>query len=441
MSFRFRKSISLLPGLRLNVGTSGASLSAGVPGASVNIGRNGATATLGLPEAGLSYTRALTSRAHSDSPASGRRSEASNAQSAAVDASLSGEERRAQLLPSAIAVVENPKVREAWETFVAMASQVSDAGAIFEILFRHDVRGDVIGGRQAHVIEQRQIFIGTRDEPLLGPGGRTVTVMGGMYCEFLPGRFFANGQDFDGLAVALDVGAIQVPEPKPSGDSDALPPLNGVPQARYVRVEISCGSLRVNLAISNMQLAGFFVAAYRNYIEVLAGRPYKQIHPYRDLNTAPQVAAGATPYADAGTELGRSLGLMINSVIKKTLIWGGGFLAFLVVLGTIVDKGSSQRQDRPAQQSYQAPPAAQSPGTPSAANISAATRPVTEGVLRETQTKQGANVRSSPIGDASIVRTLGKGTPVRVLEVSGGWNRVSLSEGASIGWIHRSLLE
>ncbi len=63
MGFRFRKSLKLLPGVRLNVGTGGASLSLGVRGASVNVGTRGARMTVGIPGTGLSWSESLTSSA------------------------------------------------------------------------------------------------------------------------------------------------------------------------------------------------------------------------------------------------------------------------------------------------------------------------------------------------------------------------------------------
>lgn len=62
MGFRFRKSVRLLPGIRLNFSTRGISTSLGGRGATVNIGRKGARATLGLPGTGLSYTTGLFGR-------------------------------------------------------------------------------------------------------------------------------------------------------------------------------------------------------------------------------------------------------------------------------------------------------------------------------------------------------------------------------------------
>ena len=56
MPFRFRKNIRLVPGLRLNLSKSGASLSVGGKGLTYNIGRKGTRATVGLPGSGLSYS-------------------------------------------------------------------------------------------------------------------------------------------------------------------------------------------------------------------------------------------------------------------------------------------------------------------------------------------------------------------------------------------------
>lgn len=59
MGFRFRKSINIVPGVRVNLSGSGASLSVGPRGASVSFGKRGAYANLGLPGTGLSYRTRL----------------------------------------------------------------------------------------------------------------------------------------------------------------------------------------------------------------------------------------------------------------------------------------------------------------------------------------------------------------------------------------------
>jgi hypothetical protein len=56
MGFRFRRSVKLLPGIRLNFGKRGISTSIGVRGAHVTFGKTGTRTTVGLPCSGLSYT-------------------------------------------------------------------------------------------------------------------------------------------------------------------------------------------------------------------------------------------------------------------------------------------------------------------------------------------------------------------------------------------------
>lgn len=55
MGWRFQRRRRLLPGVRLNVGKRGASVSVGPRGARLNIGRRGLAATLSLLGTGLSY--------------------------------------------------------------------------------------------------------------------------------------------------------------------------------------------------------------------------------------------------------------------------------------------------------------------------------------------------------------------------------------------------
>jgi hypothetical protein len=55
--FRFRRSIRILPGVRLNLGKRSASVSLGVRGAHVTLGGpQGTRTTVGIPGTGLSYT-------------------------------------------------------------------------------------------------------------------------------------------------------------------------------------------------------------------------------------------------------------------------------------------------------------------------------------------------------------------------------------------------
>jgi len=62
---RFRRSVKILPGIRLNIGKRGVSTSIGVRGAHVTFGHGQVRETVGLPETGLSYTRAIFATAMS----------------------------------------------------------------------------------------------------------------------------------------------------------------------------------------------------------------------------------------------------------------------------------------------------------------------------------------------------------------------------------------
>jgi hypothetical protein len=57
MGIRFRKTIQILPGVRLNISKNGiSSISIGGHGATVNVNGQGVRETLGLPGTGISYT-------------------------------------------------------------------------------------------------------------------------------------------------------------------------------------------------------------------------------------------------------------------------------------------------------------------------------------------------------------------------------------------------
>ena len=57
MPFRFRRSIYIVPGIRVNVGKHGLSTSVGVRGAHITVaGGPGVRATATLPGTGISYT-------------------------------------------------------------------------------------------------------------------------------------------------------------------------------------------------------------------------------------------------------------------------------------------------------------------------------------------------------------------------------------------------
>jgi hypothetical protein len=57
MGWRFRNSVKLFPGVKLNFSKSGISTSVGGPGATINFGKQGTRSTLGLLGSGISYSK------------------------------------------------------------------------------------------------------------------------------------------------------------------------------------------------------------------------------------------------------------------------------------------------------------------------------------------------------------------------------------------------
>jgi hypothetical protein len=69
MAIRFRKSVKLFPGVRLNFSGGGVSTTIGVRGASINLGKRAAHLNVGIPGSGLSYrTRLLPTSATPPDP-------------------------------------------------------------------------------------------------------------------------------------------------------------------------------------------------------------------------------------------------------------------------------------------------------------------------------------------------------------------------------------
>ena len=64
MGFRFRKTIKLFPGVKLNFSKSGVSTSIGGPGATINISKRGTCGTVGIPGTGVSYSENLSVLTH-----------------------------------------------------------------------------------------------------------------------------------------------------------------------------------------------------------------------------------------------------------------------------------------------------------------------------------------------------------------------------------------
>lgn len=70
MGMRFRKSVKICKGVKVNFSKSGASLSLGGKGHSVNVGSRGTRITAGIPGTGLSYSAKIGGKSHSKSKSS-----------------------------------------------------------------------------------------------------------------------------------------------------------------------------------------------------------------------------------------------------------------------------------------------------------------------------------------------------------------------------------
>lgn len=62
MAFNFRKSKSILPGVRLNLSKRGMSVRVGPKGVGYTAGTSGSRVTAGLPGTGVSYTTKLSKK-------------------------------------------------------------------------------------------------------------------------------------------------------------------------------------------------------------------------------------------------------------------------------------------------------------------------------------------------------------------------------------------
>lgn len=77
MGFRFRKSVKLIPGVRMNFGMRGASVSVGGKGGRLTFGPRGTTASAGIPGTGISFQQRLSSSGSSAAPQSAAKVEQS----------------------------------------------------------------------------------------------------------------------------------------------------------------------------------------------------------------------------------------------------------------------------------------------------------------------------------------------------------------------------
>ncbi len=95
MSIRFRKSIKIIPGVRLNVGKRGVSISAGPRGTSVSMGARGVYGNVGLTGTGMSFRSRLDGQGAN---ANNRRTEIEQSRQAKMQAKIDAEQHRQEAL-------------------------------------------------------------------------------------------------------------------------------------------------------------------------------------------------------------------------------------------------------------------------------------------------------------------------------------------------------
>lgn len=66
MALRFRKSVKILPGVRVNFGLKGTSLSVGARGASVSIGKQGVYGNVSIPGTGISFREKISNNSRNE---------------------------------------------------------------------------------------------------------------------------------------------------------------------------------------------------------------------------------------------------------------------------------------------------------------------------------------------------------------------------------------
>ncbi|PWC27473.1 SH3 domain-containing protein [Teichococcus aestuarii] len=404
------------------------------------------------------------------------------------------DEARIALLQDARAYLERPGLREAFRQFVRTAADLAKAGLVFEVVTRPDAGG----GAFRHL--PRHLTITTRPEPGLGEDESTVLLMGVGFWEFLPGRFQGSERVLDATRLAMDVGSFRFVENTPSGDAEIVGHEDGRPLAQYLRIDISGEGLEKSIAVSNTALGGAFVAAYRNYLEVLAERPYRSLHPYRQLSApatpppppprnqrarivrraaGPLASAPALPAAGSPARARRQGGLKWAWLGVIPALGGAWLLVNLLVAPqqqtaeAPARVAETQRAAPPAPAS--APPAASAAPSaaappsgavpaaplalepvptidlppplplppPAAPEPPAATAPAAPAPAmgRVARVRMDANVRAAPSGSAPVVRTVQTGAEVRIAGEEYGWQHVFLPNGTELGWIYGNLLD
>src|SRR3546814_9908220 len=130
MGFRFSKRITLLPGVRMNISKSGASLSVGPRGASVTMGKRGVYGNVGIPGSGLSYRERL------DKPSRPGRAPAAP---------------RPQLPDRLVAILDNDEIRFTDENDIPLVPALYPAA-------RRAMKEEIAGQSEEHTSELQSLM-------------------------------------------------------------------------------------------------------------------------------------------------------------------------------------------------------------------------------------------------------------------------------------------
>lgn len=138
MGLRFRKSVKIAPGVRLNIGKKSVGVSAGVKGYRKSINSSGrVTTSIGTPVAGVSYVKTENLKSKSKKPASSRVSSTAAVANSSVTAPASPKVHKAvaqpkEKLPKATAVLQ-----ERPDGSFVVFGVVALAGAVFLFASSH----------------------------------------------------------------------------------------------------------------------------------------------------------------------------------------------------------------------------------------------------------------------------------------------------------------
>lgn len=140
MGLRFRKSVKIAPGVRLNIGKKSVGVSAGVKGYRKSINSSGrVTTSIGTPVAGVSYVKTENLKSKKNKAASNRASSTAAAASSSVatSASVSSKVHKAAAQPKEKPPKTTAVLQERPDASFVVFGVVALAGAVFLFASSH----------------------------------------------------------------------------------------------------------------------------------------------------------------------------------------------------------------------------------------------------------------------------------------------------------------